>query len=71
MQLNTVPTGLEYQNIQSQEKTTPYNPLTKPWEVVVVDIFMIGNENILCIVDCYSKFLGLSVSERPDKSNQI
>ena len=28
-----------------------------PWEVVGVDIFMINNEQLLCIVNYYSKFL--------------
>ena len=36
------------------EKTTPYNVLAKPWEVVGAFIFMINNENLLCIVQYYS-----------------
>ena len=50
-------TCLEYQKTQPQEKTTSYEVLAKPWEVVGADIFMIKNEIMLCIVDYYSKFL--------------
>ena len=49
-------TFLEYHNIQPQEKTTPYEVPTKLWKVVGADIFMINNENLLCIVDYYRKF---------------
>ena len=51
-------TCLEYQNMQPQEKTTAYEILVqaKPWEVVGTDASMINNENLLCIVDYYSKF---------------
>ena len=48
-------TCLEYQNMQLQEK--PYEVPSKPWEVVGAAIFIINNENLLCTVDYYSKFL--------------
>ena len=44
---------LQYQNIQLQEKTTPYEVPANPWEMVGTDIFMITNENLLCIGDYY------------------
>ena len=68
-------TCLEYQNMQPQEKTPFYDVPAKPWEVVGTNIFMITNENLLCIVDYYSKFLVIKkgrepVSQRPDMSSQ-
>ena len=47
---------LEYHNTKLQEKTTPYEIMAKPLEVVSADIFVTNNINWLCIVDCYRKF---------------
>ena len=44
-------TCLEYQNTQPQGQATPHNVLAKPLKVVGTHIFMINNENLLCIVD--------------------
>ena len=49
-------THLGYQNMQLQEKTIPHKILSKPWEVLGADIFMVGDETLLCIVDYYTKF---------------
>ena len=43
--------------MQPQEKTTPHEVPAKLWEIVGIDIIMINNENLLCIVDYYTKFL--------------
>ena len=45
----------EDQNMQPQEKTTPYEVLAKLWEVVGTNIIMINNQNLLCIVYYCSK----------------
>ena len=50
-------TCLEYKDMQLQEKTTLYEVLAKQWEVIGTNIFMINNENLLCFVHYYSKFL--------------
>ena len=55
MKLNIVSLVLEYQNMQLQEKTTPYEVPAKLWEVVGTDIFIIINENLFCIEDYHSK----------------
>ena len=45
------PTCLEYQKMQLQEKTIPHMVLTKLWDMVGADIFMVNNETLFCIVD--------------------
>ena len=42
-------TCLEYQNTQLQESTTSYKVLFKLYKVAGTDIFIINNENLLCI----------------------
>ena len=53
--------SIEYQNTKPQEKTTPYEVLSKPSEVGSADIFMINNDVLLCIADYYSRFLVIKV----------
>ena len=48
---------------QLQEKTTPCKVQAKLWEVFQADIFMINNENLLCIVDYYSKISVIKIVE--------
>ena len=52
---NNVPLGQSIRT-QLQEKTTPYKVLAKKWEVGGTYIFMIDNENMLCIVNYYNRF---------------
>ena len=46
--------GLEYRNMQPQEKAALCEVPAKPWEVVGTGIFMVNNENLLCIVEYFS-----------------
>ena len=55
MPLNNVPLVWSREHTAAR-KETPYEVLDKAWEVVGTDIFMINNENLLCIIDYYSKF---------------
>ena len=50
-------TCLDHQQIQSHDKTIPYDILCKPWEVVGADVLSINNNTLLCVVNYYSKFL--------------
>ena len=49
--------------MQPWEKTTPYKVGALPWKVVVTDIFVINNENLLCIVDYYRKLCVIKMVE--------
>ena len=49
-------TCLEFQHTQLCETAIHYDMPCKVWEVIAADIFMINNENLLFIVDYYSKF---------------
>ena len=49
-------TCLEYQNTPWQEMALHSEIPCKPLQVIIVDISMVKDKTLLCIVDCYSKF---------------
>ena len=47
---------LKYQCTEPHEKALHYKIPYRPWEVVGADVFMVIDNNLLCIVDNHSKF---------------
>ena len=45
----------EYQQTQPPERALSYEVPCKPWEVHSLDIFLVNNKMLLCIIDCYNK----------------
>ena len=56
-------TCLKYQHTQLHEAALHHDIPYKPNEVVSANIFMVNNNNLLCIVDYYSKLVGLSAHD--------
>ena len=46
----------EYQQTQPQDEVLHYEIPCTPWEVAGVDVFVVSNKTLLCIVDYHSKF---------------
>ena len=47
---------LEYKQMETQQKALRYEIPSRPLEVIDIDVFMINNKTLFCIVDYHSEF---------------
>ena len=64
-------TCLKYQSAQPREPLIPYEVPELPWQRIAADLFQLGKDHYLLVIDYFSKYVELARLEDSTSSHEV